>query len=648
MAKGKRATSQKRTGARRGAHATVASSRPAHDPSYDFPNPTRRVAGSSSARKAMDVTRLRLFFMVLVFGLCFTGIGVRVVQIGLQGSVSHWQQAQAAVDDSSARATDVFFDEKPEQPKMMDALLGKDDAVPQQEIQAAVNAMNAVGRPSRGDIVDRNGVVVATSVQTQSLYADATVMRKFNVKEAVAKIHSVFPDLSRQHMQERIEKGRKFVYLKRHLSPQEQAAVMALGIPGLQMQPDARRVYPQGRLLSHVLGYVDIDNRGIAGIEKRMEERLTDSHLNQEPLALSLDIRVQHILRYEMQRAIKEFQAIGAAGVVMDARTGQIVAMSSLPDFDPNIPGRMSADAKFNRVSLGVYEMGSTFKTFTMAQALQFGTSDLTRTYDVVQPLRIGRFMIRDAHPEKRPLTLPEVFAYSSNIGTVRIVQGVGAQRQRDFLQKLGLFKPVDIELPERGLPLVPKDWREINMMTISYGHGISVTPLHLVRAIAGVTGTGRMPTLTLLKDGPEKRAESTEIVTPRVAMQMRKLMRLVVEHGTARKADAMGYEVGGKTGTAEKVKSGGYARRDKMASFVGVFPASDPKYVVLVMMDEPRGNKATYGYATGGWVAAPVVGRVVSRIGPLMGMKPRPAGQMEANVEPWLAQARESLKNAR
>lgn len=615
----------------------------------DYFEPQRRVAGASSGRKAMDATRARLVFMALVFGLVFAAIGCRVIDVALGGVFTEAQAALPEPEHNEANAAELESGE-PEapQPGVMDALLGKEGAVSDDEALASIDATNIAARPKRGDITDRNGTVVATSVQTQSLYADAKVIRQFDVAQVVKKIHAAFPDLKTDVMEMRIRKGKRFVYLKRHLTPQEQDATLALGIPGLSFQPDARRVYPQGQLLGHILGYVDIDNRGIAGVEKKLEDRLTDPNRNQKPLALSVDLRVQHILREEMLKAMAEFQAIGAAGVVMDIQSGQVMAMSSLPDFDPNMPGHSTDDARFNRASLGVYEMGSTFKTFSMAAAIENKTSTMEQTYDV-NPIHIGRFTIKDAHPENHALTLPEVYAYSSNIGTVHIIEGVGQQRQRAFLQSLGLMQPVDIEIPERGRPQYPNPWSQISMMTIAYGHGMSVTPLHLVRAIATLAGGGTLRDITLLKDETATRQKDhPRIVSEETSRKIRDLMRLVVQFGTASKADAPGYEVGGKTGTAEKVEKGGYAHNDKMASFIGVFPISKPQYVILVMLDTPRGNKSTYGFATGGWVSAPVVGRVIARIGPLLGMKPNMLANAVAPGESWLENARARITAAK
>ena len=307
----------------------------------------------------------------------------------------------------------------------------------------------------------------------------------------------------------------------------------------------------------------------------------------------------------------------------MDVRNGEIIAMNNLPDFDPHEPGKSKDEARFNRATLGVYEMGSTFKTFTMAVALESGVANMQTSYDASKPIRVARFTISDAHPENRWLTVPEIFALSSNIGTVKMILDVGTTRQQEFLKKLGMFEPIAIELPERAAPLMPNPWREINTMTISYGHGIAVTPLHLVRAMASIAGSGQLLPVTLVKDGNAKRAPGAQVLSPTNVTNIRKLLRMVVEQGTGKKANAEGYRVGGKTGTAEKQGNGGYHKDQKLASFMGVFPADDPRYAVLVMVDEPKGNKSTYGFATGGWVSAPVVGNVINRIGPMLGVRP-------------------------
>jgi cell division protein FtsI (penicillin-binding protein 3) len=384
-------------------------------------------------------------------------------------------------------------------------------------------------------------------------------------------------------------------------------------------------VYPYGDITSHVVGYVGVDNQGLAGVEKTMDTRLRDTADNYTPLSLSLDVRLQAIMCEEIEKAMEAFQAIGAVGVIMDINSGELLSMVSLPDFDPHRPAKEADKAQFNRASLGVYEMGSTFKTFTMAMGLEHKIVNMASGYDATNPFKVSSFTIQDSHPERRWLSVPEIYAYSSNIGTAKLALDVGNRRQKEFLKKLGMLEQVDIELPERAKPLWPSDWKDISTVTISYGHGMSVTPLHLVRGIATIVGDGSMPRLTLLKDGNKNKAKGERVVSDQTLRNMRRLMRLVVDHGTGSKADVAGYRVGGKTGTAEKVTAGGgYNEDSKIASFVATFPVDNPKYVVLVMVDEPKGNKSTYGFATGGWISAPVVGNVISRMGPILGIEPR------------------------
>ncbi|CAN0422415.1 unnamed protein product [Discosporangium mesarthrocarpum] len=340
-------------------------------------------------------------------------------------------------------------------------------------------------------------------------------------------------------------------------------------------------------------------------------------------MTLSIDVRVQHVLEHELGQAMKKFSAIGAAGLVMDVNTGEIVAMSSLPSFDPNQPGGIDQDLRFNRTTLGVYEMGSTFKIFTTAMALDAGTVNLRGGYDATNPIRIARFTIRDFHAKKRWLSVPEIFMYSSNIGTVKMALDVGILGHRNFLTNIGMMKPVGIELSETGAPLSPNRWREINSMTISFGHGLAVSPLHLVAGVSAMVNGGIYRTPTLVRRNPAETPVGKRVVTAETSAKMRRLMRLVVKNGTGRNAAAPGYLVGGKTGTAEKVSGRGYKKKALISSFVAAFPMHKPRYVVLAMLDEAKGTKETFGYATGGWVAAPVVGAVVRRIAPALGLKP-------------------------
>jgi cell division protein FtsI (penicillin-binding protein 3) len=565
-------------------------------PSADKRRSSRIVLIESTGKRVLDQSRLRMACLALVFFCSFCAIGVRLADVSTRG-----------LFDASVNTLAQYRATKPIYP--------------------------------RAEITDRNGVILATTLRTASLYANPKVMRE--PVEVAEMLKKVLPDIDEKQTAKRLSSERSFVWVKRHLTPKQQKLVNDLGVPGLEFEPEYKRVYPQANLMAHVLGYVDVDSKGMAGIERGFEEFLRDEDGDGEPLRLSVDMRVQAILREELQASIEEFSAIGGTGVIMDIRSGEIVAMTSLPDFDPHEPGRAKADARFNRATMGVFEMGSTFKTFTMAAALDAGTASMDSSYDATKPIRVARFTINDSHPENRWLSVPEIFAYSSNIGTVKMALDLGTDRQREFMRKLGMLEEVKMEIPESAAPLLPNPWREINTMTISYGHGIAVTPLHLVRAIASIAGSGKLLPVTFVKDAGKPSGE--QVLDEKNVINIRKLLRLVVEHGTGGKADAAGYRVGGKTGTAEKLGAGGgYKADSKMASFVGVFPVNDPRYAILVMVDEPHGTKKTWGYATGGWVSAPVVGRVVERIGPMLGIRPiyevqEAGGSGKKDKKPWL-----------
>ncbi len=470
----------------------------------------------------------------------------------------------------------------------------------------------------RADIVDRNGVLMATSLSTASLFANPRLV--LDPEQAALKLATALPDIDVKVIEKKLRSNRGFVWLKRHLTPRQQYAVNRLGIPALNFQREARRMYPMGSLAAHALGFTDIDNKGLTGIERYFDKEL---RTRQDNMALSIDVRVQHVLEHELSVAMKKFSAIGAAGLVMDVTTGEVVAMSSLPSFDPNQPGAIAQDLRFNRTTLGVYEMGSTFKIFTTAMALDAGTVSLHGGYDTTNPIRVARFTIRDFHAKKRWLSVPEIFMYSSNIGTVKMALDVGIPGHRNFLTTIGMMKPVAIELSETGSPLSPNRWREINSMTISFGHGLAVSPLHLVAGVSAMVNGGIYRTPTLIRRNPSETPVGKRVITAETSAKMRRLMRLVVKNGTGRNAAAPGYLVGGKTGTAEKVSGRGYKKKALISSFVAAFPMHKPRYVVLAMLDEAKGTKETFGYATGGWVAAPVVGAVVRRIAPVLGMRP-------------------------
>ena len=471
-------------------------------------------------------------------------------------------------------------------------------------------------KTERADIVDRNGILLATDLPTNSLYADARVVK--DPVESADMLLTALPDLDRDTLIRNLSSRKAFVWIRRNLTPEQQYEVNSLGVPGLNFQREERRVYPHGRLFSHVLGFTDIDNNGIAGAEREFDNEL---RINNGPLQLSLDTRVQYALEEEIEQAMETYSAVGAAGLVMDIYTGEVIGMTSLPNFDPHRPGQAPADARFNRSTLGVYEMGSVFKLFNTAIALETGTSTLNSVYDATEPLRVARFAIRDYHAENRWLTVPEILVHSSNIGSARMALAFGGEAQRSYLKKLGMLDKPEIELPEVGGPLVPSPWRDINTMTISFGHGLAVTPLQVVSGISTIANGGiRRPATILKQDGAPA---GERVFSQKTSETLRRLMRLVVTEGSGKKAEVAGYFLGGKTGTSEKLVNGRYVKNARMSTFVAAVPMQDPKYVVLVTLDEPKGTKETYGFATAGWVSAPAVGKVVTRIAPLLGIEP-------------------------
>jgi cell division protein FtsI (penicillin-binding protein 3) len=526
----------------------------------------------------LTIGRKRLGLVAIFFGLAFVVISARLIELTWQGG---------APDPTAARE----------------------------------NA--ARGVVDRASIVDRNGVVLATSLRSASLYANPG--KVMDVPEAVRRLARVLPDLSKAEISKKLSSERSFVWLKRNLSPKQQWQVNELGLPGLAFQQEHRRVYPHGPIAAHALGFVDIDNNGIAGIERYFDDELRALAGDGEPLVMSLDVRIQHTLRSELNKGRRSYRAKGAAGIVLNVRTGEILALSSLPDFDPNHASAASRKSLFNRATLGVYELGSVFKTFTTAMALDTGVVKLSGGYDATKPLRVDRHVIHDDHAKKRWLSVPEIFMYSSNIGSAKMAMDVGKKRQRQFLDRLGLTQKPVLELPEVGSPLVPDPWRNINTLTASYGHGIAISPLQLASAAAAIVNGGRMIPATLLKRDVNSVPEGEQVVSAKTSAMMRRLLRLVVEKGTGRKANAPGYLVGGKTGTAEKPGTRGYRRDALISSFVADFPSDDPEYLVLVMYDEPKGNALTEGFAGAGWTAAPVARRVIERIAPILGVQPVP-----------------------
>ena len=484
---------------------------------------------------------------------------------------------------------------------------------------------------SRPDITDRNGRVLATDVASNSLYAEPH--RIVYVGETVEGIRSVLPDMDPAVLRAALMRDRRFVWLARELTPAQRNRIEGLGLPGIGFRRETRRVYPNGRAGAHVLGTVNIDNRGISGIEKYLDSRgLADLHgmgfaLNagQEPVALSLDLRVQHALTDELHKAMAKFSAVAAAGTIIDIRTGEVVAMASLPDFDPNKQETALAKEAINRMTTGVYEMGSTFKAFTTAMALDTGRITLDSTFDARAPIRVGRHSIDDSHPKRKIMTLAEVFTYSSNIGSVKVALDVGTEGQKEFLGRLGLLERLRTELPESAPPLLPDPWRRVNTMTASFGHGISIAPLQMAAAAAALFngGTYIAPTF-LTRDEEEAARLGHRVVSEQVSADMVHLMRLNSAEGTGKKADGHGYMVGGKTGTSQKVVDGRYSTKKVRNSFLAVFPTDAPRYLSLIVLDEPQGIEETHGFINAGWNAAPTTGDVIGRVAPFLGLQPR------------------------
>jgi cell division protein FtsI (penicillin-binding protein 3) len=498
----------------------------------------------------------------------------------------------------------------------------------------AARATAAAATKARADIVDRNGMLLATNLPSVSLHVDQSEV--LDAAEAADKLASVLPHLSRATLLARITGSARFAWVERNLTPDQAYAINRLGLPGFGFERTERRVYLQGPLIAHVLGYTGVDNHGLAGIERGLDARLQEgAATGARPIALSLDLRVQHVVAEELQRTIDEFQAVGGAGVVLDVDTAEVVALVSLPSFDPNGRKAVDNEEEFNRVTKGIYELGSTFKAFTIAMALDYGVCDLDDGYDASKPIRISRFTITDDHPQNRWLTVPEIFMHSSNIGAAKMAVEVGAERQKEFLERFGLLAALPLELPETGRPRFPKKWREINTMTIAFGHGVAVTPLHLANGIATLVNGGVLRRPTFLKEQPGEKVPGDQVIAPETSAKMRKLLRLVVTEGTGQKAAAAGYLVGGKTGTAEKPGLSGYRKKSLISTFVAAFPINAPRYVVLAMIDEPKGNRATFGFATAGWTAAPAAGRIIERIAPLLGIEP--VDEAEATVKDGL-----------
>lgn len=564
---------------------------------------TASKTNSSSAK-----FRVRIYVVMALFTVLFAAIGVRLVILGTKDRPDN---AYAAVPPSVARP----------------------------------------------DIVDRNNVTLAMDIASRSVFAEPR--RIIDVDEAAEGLASVFPDLDMVDIHKRLASGSGFTWIKRGITPVEKDRVWALGIPGVGIRDETRRLYPNGPSAAHVLGAVNIDNTGIAGIERWVDEQglqnlrsagLNLTRRNLEPIALSLDLRIQYALSDELRKAVTRFDAIAGAGLVMDVTNGEVLALVSLPDFDPNIPADALKPDRINRISVGTYEMGSTFKAMTTAMALDSGVFNIHSVLDASKPLRFGRFSINDYRGQGRPLFVPEAFIYSSNIAMARMAIGVGVEKHKAFLRQLGQFDRLVTELPESAQPLVPPNWGELSTATIAFGHGMAVTPLQASMAIGAIVNGGLLIRPTFIKSTPlEGRILATDVVTPETGESVRFLMRLNAEVGSAKKADVVGYFIGGKTGTSEKVVNGRYSGDKVLTAFMGIVPADKPRYLFLTILDEPKGLPETSGFRTSGWNAVPVTGTIMARVLPFLPIVPqkeRPANPFPTitRIAAWGSERFQSL----
>ena len=489
----------------------------------------------------------------------------------------------------------------------------------------------------RADIVDRKGRILATNFETHSLYAQPQQM--IEPVRAADELVKIFPDLDHARLVKDFSGKRKFLWIKKKLSPEQKQAVHDIGEPGLLFGPREMRLYPNGKLAAHVLGGASFGREGVyaaevigvAGIEKFYDERLRDPAKGHEPLTLSLDLSVQAAIERVLYGGMSLMNAKGAAAVLMDVQTGELISLASLPDFDPNdrprppTKGNASDSPLFNRAVQGLYELGSTFKSFAMAQALELRLVTPETMVDTRGPLTWGKFRIRDFHDYGSQLSATKVIVKSSNIGTARVAQMIGAERQQEFLKSLGFFEPTGVELVEAAgaKPLLPPKWSELSTMTISYGHGLSASPLHLASAYATIANGGHKVTPTLLRQ--PKGQLGAEVMSEQTAAKSMAMLRKVVSEGTASLGEVPGYAVAGKTGTADKPKENGrgYYEDKVIATFASAFPAHDPKYVLVVSLDEPVETSGDIPRRTAGWTAVPVAAEIIRRVAPLLGLRP-------------------------
>ncbi len=483
---------------------------------------------------------------------------------------------------------------------------------------------------ARPELLDRNGGVMAQDIRTMSVFAEPR--RLIDKDEAVELLTAVLPDVDATDLRKRLGSKKGFVWVKRGVTDKQQQEVFRLGLPGVGFLPENKRIYPNGPVGAHVLGFTNTDNQGIAGIEKWVDNQglgdlkgagfdVTPQDL--KPIALSIDEKATFAVREELVKGVAHFKAVAGSAAIMDVNTGEMIAYVSLPDYDPNNPVDALTPDHINRLNVGTYEMGSTFKAISFAMALQANKVTLHSTIDARDNLRYGRFTIHDFHATHRILTVPEVFTHSSNIGTARMAMMVGVEGHKAFLRKMGQLDRLQTELPETAAPQVPRNWSELNTMTIAFGQGMNVTPLQAIMAVGALANGGYLVKPTFLKREGDARDESQRVIRPEVSEELRYIMRLNATVGSAKKIDIPGYFAGGKTGTADKIIHGHYAKDRVNTTFMSIVPADKPKYLFFVMMEDPQAAEGTFGFHTAAWNSGDICGKIMERVAPLLNLPP-------------------------
>jgi len=534
---------------------------------------------SRTSGRVVDDTRLRIFFVLALFALTFVGLSVEATRVALFGPTG--------------------------------------------------NGGAGVAGPalSRADLTDRNGRLLAADLVHYGLYIDPRVV--WGRAETRTKLLAMLPRLTPERLNRALKANRR-EFVIGGLTPKDRDRLHDLGLPGVEFEEEAKRVYPLRKSASHLIGFSDAGGRGLAGVERAFDGQVRALASKGEPITLAMDLRVQGALEDEMRKGVAAFHPQGVVGIVTDIQTGEILALSSMPDFDANAPGETASDNLVNRAAVSVYEMGSTFKILTFAMGLDSGAATIHSTFDANAPLRIGNRLIHDYHAENRVLSMEDIFIHSSNIGTARLALAAGGDTVQKYFRSFGLFEPAKVELTEAARPILPRDWNDTTVASASFGHAISVTPLHVAAAVGGIMNGGVYTPLTVLKRAPGAKIEGQRrVVSPETSRAMLDLMRMNVLRGSGGKADAKGLRVGGKTGSADKAVGGRYDRTKQVSSFAAVFPTDGPvgtkRYLVLILYDQPEATSETFGFRTAGWNAAPTAGAVIDRIAPFLGVARAP-----------------------